>query len=76
VLTESCLQDEMEMNMRLIGASKISDLNPSMVDARGLIGHGHVQTVPSDTLGLTVYDTLSGPKEQVIASEKGVKAKL
>ena len=64
------------MNMRLIGASSIADLNPSMVDARGLIGHGHVQTVPSDTLGLTVYDRLSGPKEKVIASENGVKAKL
>lgn len=62
--------------MRLIGAASIADLNPSMVDARGLIGHGHVQTVPSDTLGLTVYDTLSGPKEKAIASEKGIKSRL
>lgn len=64
--------------MRLIGASSIADLNPSMVDARGLIGHGHVQTVPSDTLGLTVYDRLSGPKEKVQASttNSAVKAKL
>jgi len=66
----------MEMNMRLIGAASIADLNPSMVDARGLIGHGHVQTVPHDTLGLTVYDSLSGPKEKVIARENGVRAKL
>lgn len=64
------------MNMRLIGAAKISDLNPTMVDARGLVGHGHVQTVPHDTLGLTVYDSLSGPKEKMLAEEKGVKAKL
>jgi len=72
------LKDEMEMNMRLIGAADVSELNPSMVDARGLIGHGHVQTVPDDTLGLTVYDSLSGPKEQVLANEKrtNIKAKL
>jgi L-lactate dehydrogenase (cytochrome) len=60
----------MEMNMRLIGASSVKDLNPSMVDARGLIGHGHVQTVPSDTLGLAVYDKLGGPKEKIIREEK------
>lgn len=56
--------------MRLIGAASVKDLNPSMVDARGLIGHGHVQMVPQDTLGLGVYDSLSGPKE------KSIKAKL
>ena len=64
------------MNMRLIGAASIADLNPSMVDARGLIGHGHVQTVPSDTLGLTVYDKLAGPREKAIGSERNIKAKL
>jgi L-lactate dehydrogenase (cytochrome) len=63
----------MEMNMRLIGASSIADLNPSMVDARGLVGHGHVQTVPGDTLGLGVYDSLKGPQEQV---SPAAKAKL
>jgi len=61
--------------MRLIGASSVADLNPSMVDARGLIGHGHVQTVPGDTLGLTVYDTLAGPKDRLIAQENGVKVR-
>jgi L-lactate dehydrogenase (cytochrome) len=65
----------MEMNMRLIGASSVADLNPSMVDARGLIGHGHVQTVPGDTLGLTVYDSLAGPKEQVVVQDNGVKVR-
>lgn len=55
------LKDEMEMNMRLIGASKIEDLNPSMVDVRGLVG-GHHAAVPSDTLGLGVYDPLVSPR--------------
>ena len=63
------------MNMRLIGAASIKDLSPSMVDARGLIGHGHVQTVPGDTLGLNVYDSLSGPRERAV-SQGRVKAKL
>jgi L-lactate dehydrogenase (cytochrome) len=57
------------MNMRLIGAASVKDLNPSMVDVRGLIGHGHVQTVPSDTRGLDVYDSLSGPKERVVRAK-------
>ncbi|KAJ9199863.1 hypothetical protein DTO164E3_4320 [Paecilomyces variotii] len=55
------LKDEMEMNMRLIGASKIEDLDPSMVDVRGLVG-GHHAAVPSDTLGLGVYDPLVSPR--------------
>jgi L-lactate dehydrogenase (cytochrome) len=70
------LKDEMEMNMRLIGASSIDALKPSMVDARGLISHGHIQMVPSDTLGHSVYDSLSGPKERVLAAEGQVKSKL
>ena len=55
--------------MRLIGAANVKDLNPSMIDARGLVGHGHVQTVPSDTLGLDAYDSLSGPKERVVRAK-------
>lgn len=42
------LKDEMEMNMRLIGASKVEDLNPAMVDTRGL--SMHTTGVPADTL--------------------------
>lgn len=57
------------MNMRLIGAASVKDLNPSMVDVRGLVGHGHLQTVPRDTLGLDAYDSLSGPKERVIRAK-------
>ncbi|KAF2660441.1 hypothetical protein K491DRAFT_688202 [Lophiostoma macrostomum CBS 122681] len=56
------LKDEMEMNMRLIGASKISELNSTLVDTRGL--SMHTATVPHDTLGLNVYDPLVGPKEK------------
>lgn len=55
------LKDEMEMNMRLIGANKVSDLNPSLLDTRGLMG-GHSVPVPSDTLGLRAYDTLQAPR--------------
>ncbi|KAL9105529.1 MAG: hypothetical protein Q9227_009326 [Pyrenula ochraceoflavens] len=54
------LKDEMEMNMRLIGAAKVSDLGPEMLDTRGLSLHS--TSVPSDTLGLGVYDPLVGPQ--------------
>ncbi|KAK7534120.1 FMN-dependent dehydrogenase-domain-containing protein [Phyllosticta citribraziliensis] len=56
------LKDEMEMNMRLIGASSVDQLNPSLLDTRGLSFHS--AGVPSDTLALNVYDPLSGPKEK------------
>ncbi|KAL6233147.1 hypothetical protein BDW75DRAFT_216025 [Aspergillus navahoensis] len=55
------LKDELEMNMRLIGARKIEDLNPSMVDVRGLVG-GHSASVPADTLSLGAYDPLQAPR--------------
>ena len=55
-------QDEMEMNMRLIGAASIADLHPGMIDTRGVGVHSGL--VPADTLGLSVYDPLSGPKEK------------
>jgi L-lactate dehydrogenase (cytochrome) len=64
------LKDEMEMNMRLIGAASIADLNPHMLDTRGL--SLHTAPVPSDTLGLNVYDPLLGPQEKVMRE----KAKL
>lgn len=62
------LKDEMEMNMRLIGAAKVSDLNPTLVDTRGLSMHTAV--VPEDTLGRNVYDPLIGPKEKAVFKEK------
>jgi L-lactate dehydrogenase (cytochrome) len=67
------LKDEMEMNMRLIGATKISELNPTLVDARSL--SVHTTTVPEDTLGRRVYDPLVGPKEKA-AANYSEKAKL
>lgn len=54
------LKDEMEMNMRLIGAPTIADLNPNLLDTRGFLG-GH-SVVPSDTLGLHAYDPLEAPR--------------
>jgi L-lactate dehydrogenase (cytochrome) len=47
------------MNMRLIGANKIEDLSPDMVDTRGLFTH----TVPTavDSLSNAAYDALAAP---------------
>ncbi|KAL9040617.1 MAG: hypothetical protein Q9214_004415 [Letrouitia sp. 1 TL-2023] len=56
------LKDEMEMNMRLIGCSSIDQLNPTLVDTRGL--STHTTTVPTDTLGVGVYDPLITPQEK------------
>ncbi|MCJ1370956.1 Cytochrome b2, mitochondrial precursor [Loxospora ochrophaea] len=56
------LKDEMEMNMRLIGCSSVDQLHPALVDTRGLSLHS--TSVPIDTLGLGVYDPLSGPQEK------------
>jgi L-lactate dehydrogenase (cytochrome) len=42
------LKDEMEMNMRLIGCSSIDQLNPTLVDTRGL--NAHSISVPADNL--------------------------
>ncbi|KAJ5118313.1 hypothetical protein N7448_010025 [Penicillium atrosanguineum] len=55
------LKDEMEMNMRLIGAPRVEDLNPSLLDTRGLQG-GHAGFIPIDTLGLGAYDPLEAPR--------------
>lgn len=55
------LKDEMEMNMRLIGAQRVEDLNPSMIDSRGLVG-GHSAPVPPDTLTAKAYDPLDIPR--------------
>jgi len=52
------LKDEMEMNMRLIGAQNVGQLNPSMVDVKSLFNHGYG---PVDNLALSVYDPLVNP---------------
>lgn len=56
------LKDEMEMNMRLIGCSSIDELNPALVDTQGLSLHSTI--VPSDTLGMGIYDPLVSPQEK------------
>ncbi|KAK6347757.1 hypothetical protein TWF718_005587 [Orbilia javanica] len=52
------LKDEMEMNMRLIGAPTIADLEESMVDTRAVALHA---TPIKDTLSLRAYDPLIAP---------------
>ncbi|KAK9474649.1 FMN-dependent dehydrogenase-domain-containing protein [Dipodascopsis tothii] len=58
------LKDELEMNMRLIGANTVADLNPSMLDLRSLGLH---TSIPRDHLADQAYDRLVPP---------GLKAKL
>ncbi|KAK8194183.1 hypothetical protein M8818_007371 [Zalaria obscura] len=53
------LKDEMEMNMRLIGCNSVDQLSPEFLDTTGL--KMHTTGVPSDTLGLGVYDPLVQP---------------
>ncbi|KAF3901936.1 hypothetical protein ABW21_db0208111 [Orbilia brochopaga] len=52
------LKDEMEMNMRLIGAPSIADLDDSMVDTRAVALHS---TPIEDALSLKAYDPLVAP---------------
>ena len=56
------LKDEMVMNMRLLGARNVSELNPDLLDIRGL----GVHTVPNavDTLSLGAYDPLQLPGDR------------
>ncbi|KAL7628913.1 Cytochrome b2, mitochondrial precursor [Parahypoxylon ruwenzoriense] len=53
------LKDEMEMSMRLIGCTRVDQLNPSFVDVRNL--GSHVTGVPTDHLGRKIYDPLVTP---------------
>jgi L-lactate dehydrogenase (cytochrome) len=57
------LKDEMEMNMRLIGCTRVDQLGPEFVDTRGL--SMHTTGVPQDTLGVSVYDPLVVPKSKL-----------
>ena len=47
-LTYHSLQDEFEMNMRLIGAPTIKDIRRDMVDASNL--SSHIGAIPTDKL--------------------------
>jgi hypothetical protein len=42
------LQDEFEMNLRLLGAPTLKDVVPAMVDATNI--HSHIVAVPQDQL--------------------------
>ncbi|KZZ99201.1 Aldolase-type TIM barrel [Moelleriella libera RCEF 2490] len=56
------LKEEMEMNMRLIGCARVSDLNPSLVDAKGVFAHSN--PTPGDALSHSVYDPLVVPPQR------------
>ncbi|PVF97502.1 hypothetical protein CPB86DRAFT_785806 [Serendipita vermifera] len=49
------LHEELEMNMRLLGAPTIADVVPEMVDARSLCSHS---APPSDELYMANYEAL------------------
>jgi len=68
------LKDEMEMNMRLIGATSIDELSPSMLDTRSLFNHG---ATPADSLAYSVYDPLVTPGQRAgVGLADKAKAKL
>ena len=62
------LKDEMEMNMRLIGAAKIEDLTPDMLDIAG--ARSHFVNQPEDTLAIRAYDALITPNEMLALKPK------
>ena len=62
------LKDEMEMNMRLIGATSVEELDDSLVDASNVSLHTSV--APDDYLSKRIYDPLTPP------AFKPTKAKL
>ncbi|ANB12433.1 Cyb2p [Sugiyamaella lignohabitans] len=53
------LKDELEMNMRLLGVTDLTQLNPTFVDVRSLSAHN---SIPADHLSLTVYEPMTVPK--------------
>ncbi|THG97547.1 hypothetical protein EW026_g4478 [Hermanssonia centrifuga] len=62
------LQDEFEMNMRLLGAPTIKDITREMVDASCI--HTHLVAVPDDRLFHQNYESIEG------ARLKEIKAKM
>jgi L-lactate dehydrogenase (cytochrome) len=61
------LKDEMEMNMRLIGCTRVEDLNPSLIDTRGL--SMHTASTPVDSLNMSTYDALVTPQQRPATSK-------
>ena len=56
------LKDEMAANMRLIGCCSVEQLDPSLINMEGLSLHS--TTVPSDSLGMGIYDPLLVPQQK------------
>lgn len=56
------LKDELEMGMRLIGATSIEQLGPHLLDTKSLFNHGN--GVPGDNLSGSVYDPLAAPAQR------------
>jgi L-lactate dehydrogenase (cytochrome) len=56
------LHEELEMNMRLLGARAIEELGPDLVDTRSLTGHAN--GVPRDVLSEATYDALVTPAQK------------
>ncbi|KAF8161327.1 FMN-dependent dehydrogenase-domain-containing protein [Crassisporium funariophilum] len=54
------LSDEFEMNMRLLGAPTIGDINPDMVDASALSSHSGA--IPGDRLYDSNYESMQHAK--------------
>ncbi|EPE09937.1 mitochondrial cytochrome [Ophiostoma piceae UAMH 11346] len=58
----SLLKDELEMDMRLLGARSIDELGPELVDTRSL--GSHPNGVPEDHLSRLAYDPLQTPAQK------------
>ncbi|CAK7564645.1 MAG: hypothetical protein SEPTF4163_002541 [Sporothrix epigloea] len=56
------LKEELEMDMRLLGARTMDDLGPELVDTRSL--GSHPNGVPDDHLAQNVYDPLQTPRQR------------
>ncbi|KZV66454.1 hypothetical protein PENSPDRAFT_755719 [Peniophora sp. CONT] len=61
------LQDEFEMNMRLLGAKTIADVVPEMVDASGI--QAHTVTVPGDRLYNSNYESMQHARLKELKSK-------
>ncbi|PKI85936.1 L-lactate dehydrogenase (cytochrome) [Malassezia vespertilionis] len=66
------LKEEMVMDMRLIGATSISQLNPSMLDLRAM--HHHGQTIAPRTQSNVLQPHADGPDSS--AAAHGAKSRL
>lgn len=61
------LNDEFEMNLRLLGAPTLKDVVPAMVDTTSL--KSHIVAVPQDSLYYTNYESLPGARLRETAAK-------